>query len=343
MKRFLFTTLLFCYVFVPAQNLVPNYSFEQKLVCSPSPGGFAGYVADWTGQGGGGGLWYYTAECPTDSFPKGIYPGVPYDSVQGLFFGFQYARTGVSYAGMETFVNDGQDTVYPYTNNPYLNFRNYIEAKLTDSLQAGKVYYVTFFVNLSNTATFVCSDMGAYLSDSALNFNGTTPKTYLIPQIANDPKKQELSDTLNWMKISGSFKANGGEKYIIIGNFKNDSTSSTRYVGYTKDNASAYYYIDDVIVSTDSLEGVNELITHNDEQLKIFPNPSTGIFTFNLSNNNEKANLTIYNMIGENIYNTQFNTSTTQIDLSNKPAGIYLYRIVSEKGEAIANGKLVIE
>jgi len=88
--------------------------------------------------------------------------------------------------------------------------------------------------------------------------------------------------------------------------------------------------------------GINE-ISPESNSVKIFPNPSTGIFTFNLSGNNEKANLIIYNMLGENICKTEFNTGTTQINLSSQPAGIYLYRIVSEKGEAIANGKLVIE
>ena len=48
-------------------------------------------------------------------------------------------------------------------------------------------------------------------------------------------------------------------------------------------------------------------------------------------------------MFGENIYNTQFNTSTTQIDLSGRPAGVYLYRIVNENGEAVASGKLIVQ
>jgi len=76
---------------------------------------------------------------------------------------------------------------------------------------------------------------------------------------------------------------------------------------------------------------------------KAFPNPSNGTFTFNFSANNEKAYLTIYNMLGENIYNTQFNTSATQIDLSGRPAGVYLYRVVNEKGEALASGKLIVQ
>ncbi len=75
----------------------------------------------------------------------------------------------------------------------------------------------------------------------------------------------------------------------------------------------------------------------------VFPNPSTGIFTFNFSGKPEKNNLIIYNMFGEAIYNTQFNKSTTQIDLSGRPAGVYLYRVLNENGEAVASGKLIIQ
>jgi hypothetical protein len=88
--------------------------------------------------------------------------------------------------------------------------------------------------------------------------------------------------------------------------------------------------------------GVNE-VNNKKEVIKVFPNPSTGVFIFNFSENTGKNNITIYNMLGESIYNTQLNTSTTQIDLSGRPAGIYLYRVVNENGEAVASGKLIVQ
>ncbi|HTA81539.1 MAG TPA: T9SS type A sorting domain-containing protein [Bacteroidia bacterium] len=109
------------------------------------------------------------------------------------------------------------------------------------------------------------------------------------------------------------------------GDFTNSGSTSTPYIAMWKGPL-----------------GVNE-ISNKKEMIEVFPNPSTGIFIFKLSGNTGKNVITIYNMFGENIYNTQFNTSATQIDLSGKPAGVYLYRIVSEKGEAISSGKLVIQ
>jgi OOP family OmpA-OmpF porin len=342
--------IFFMVLFVSAngQNLVPNYSFENIIQCTQHCNEFNGYVADWTGQDDGSGLFYFTAQCPNDTtWPSG---SVPYN----YYYGFQYAHTGVSYAGILTFVNGGNDTSFPYTGNTYSEARNYIQAKLSDSLKAGKTYYVTFYTNLQNASNYACSSLGAYLSDSALVFNNGPNlgpiKSYLTPQVSNDPKKQELTDTLNWMKISGAFIAKGGEKYIIIGNFKNDSLSYVHYLGKIySENLQAYYYIDDVIVSpdsnyADSLATVSvQSISKPKEMTEVFPNPSTGIFTFNFSDNTEKNTLTIYNMFGENIYNTQFNTTTTQIDLSGRPDGVYLYRVVNENGEAVASGKLVIQ
>ena len=89
------------------------------------------------------------------------------------------------------------------------------------------------------------------------------------------------------------------------------------------------------------LTGINK-ISGTNNNIALYPNPSTGAFKFNLSGNNERNIITIYDMFGENMYNTQFNTTATQIDLSGRPAGVYLYRIVSEKGESIATGKLIV-
>jgi len=333
------------------QNLVPNYSFEDTLMCVSHGGQFNGYLADWVGQGGGGGLWYFTAQCPGDNSNLTSGVGVPYNYASGPL-GFQYAHSGVSYAGIWTFATGSTtDTIYPYGKTTYANARDYIQAKLIDSLKPGVIYYITFFVSLANYCDYSCSDIGAFLSNTAPLLNNTSVGLVLkyAPQIANNSKKEELSDTLNWQKISGSFKATGGEQYITIGNFKNDSTSSIRYLGQISQyQTEAYYYIDDVIVSpdsnyADSLAAVGELKIKN-EELKIYPNPSNGKFAIEIRNYESGITnvLEVYNMFGENIYNTQFNTSTTQIDLSGRPTGVYMFRVVNENGKAVGSGKLMI-
>jgi len=49
-----FCILHFSFI-LSAQNLVPNYSFEDTIQCVQHLNQFTGYVADWIGQGGGRG------------------------------------------------------------------------------------------------------------------------------------------------------------------------------------------------------------------------------------------------------------------------------------------------
>jgi OmpA-OmpF porin, OOP family len=147
MKKYVFTTLSFCFSFLHAQqNLVPNYSFEEKLQCITYYDQFTGYVSDWTGQGGNGeALSWFTAQCIT----FGGVAGVPNNDV-----GYQYAHTGNSYALIASFMSPYAD--YPY----YSNFRNYIQVQLSSPLLAGTKYCVVWFVSLADTSKYACSDWG---------------------------------------------------------------------------------------------------------------------------------------------------------------------------------------
>ncbi len=221
------------------QNLVPNWSFEDTIMC-PYGYGFNGYVADWTGQGRSGqGLDYFTGQCPKASLDI----GVPQNSI-----GYQYACSGVSYAGIDCYLSY-------YSGNPnYYDFRNYLQVQLFSQLKAGSKYYVEFFVALGDTEKYVCNDIGAYLSDSLIYYSSTfRVKSYLTPQIANNPVTNPLNIKEKWIPISGCFVAQGGEQYIVIGNFKGDDSSSIDSVGSKASNSyldvfSAFYYIDCVSV-----------------------------------------------------------------------------------------------
>jgi murein DD-endopeptidase MepM/ murein hydrolase activator NlpD len=57
-------------------------------------------------------------------------------------------------------------------------------------------------------------------------------------------------------------------------------------------------------------------------QLQIYPNPANNFIS--IKSTSELGLLTIYNSIGEIIYNQKINSSEQQIDLSTVPAGIYL-------------------
>ena len=336
MKKLLFLyvpLLLTCSVY--AQNLVPNYSFENITKCIQGPNQFSGYVDNWTG--GSSGLCYFTSVCNVSS-----------DSVPLNTFGYQNAHTGQAYAGILTYIDDTCNICVSDNKNG----RDYIQDSLSDTLKKGIRYYVTFYVSLADSSWFSCGEIGAYFSDSALYYASwlTYTKSYLIPQVANNSTKDSLNNTVLWTKVSGSFLAQGGEKYIVIGNFKTDSNSQIgNRERLSTNNAGAYYYIDDVIVSTDSnyadsLAGVAELKVEN-EKLKVFPNPSKGVFTIESSVSIGKSLVEIYNELGQKVYSTPLNLPQGrdfEIDLTSQPSGVYLYRVITEQGDLVGSGKLLI-
>ena len=57
-----------------------------------------------------------------------------------------------------------------------------------------------------------------------------------------------ITDTLNWIKVSGIYIAQGGEKYITIGNFFDNAHTYEDTLNAQSQYIEAYYYIDDVSV-----------------------------------------------------------------------------------------------
>ena len=222
----------FCQTII--SNLVPNHSFEDYTVCPVSAGNDIRpnhwYKPDKRSAG-------YLNSC-SDSTVLGVPIHV---SIAGVCF--QYAKTGVAY--MNAF----------FMNNPGLNHRNYIAVKLLDSLRKGKCYYAEYFVNLSNPLIYACNNQAMLFTpqpvyvDTLANL-GILPAN---PQVVNFGNPI-ISDTLNWVKVSGVFVAQGGEQYLTLGNFKWDSETNYLNVNPSGGYYGAVYYMDDVSVyALDSL------------------------------------------------------------------------------------------
>ena len=101
-------------------------------------------------------------------------------------------------------------------------------------------------------------------------------------------------------------------------------------------------------IQNDCLLGVNEV--QNAKKLELFPNPNNGIFTIRSSEFipiaiGSQPSVVIYNMLGQQIANSQWPSANSQIqmDLSSQLAGIFLYRIITKAGQLVSTGKFVIE
>lgn len=95
---------------------------------------------------------------------------------------------------------------------------------------------------------------------------------------------------------------------------------------------------------TISTAGVSEVKVKN-EEVKVYPNPSNGIFQLEITNYKSGINneVEIYNVLGQQIYQSNINSDNTEINLSGQPQGVYLYRLINESGGLIGEGKVVIQ
>jgi len=146
-----------------------------------------------------------------------------------------------------------------------------------------------------------------------------------------------------------------GNKWCSLGStFDNDIETScvykdSLYIGggfWTIDGDSISYIAEwtggSYVANCGQPTGVTQL-KMNDEQLKIYPNPNNGQFTLSLSNVTENCNVEIYNMLGEKVYSQLTNNnSQLTINLSGQAQGVYLYRVISDNGDLVGEGKLVI-
>ena len=104
-----------------------------------------------------------------------------------------------------------------------------------------------------------------------------------------------------------------------------------------------------LLMIPDSLLGINELRAKG-EEVRVVPNPNDGIFQLVISNEQLviKSTVEIYNMLGQEVYSNSYQPiaishQPININLSSKPSGIYLYRVITVTGELVGEGKFVIE
>ena len=165
--------------------------------------------------------------------------------------GSQSARSGEAYCGI-------------YCSRD--QYREYLQTRLKTPLIAGKRYRISFWVSLSEKSPHAATTLGALftkecIEDSTLGIvmkrevidlgdqGSQSIAVYFEPQVVNS-RERPLTDTKEWMEVSGEFTAEGGEEFLTIGNFFpfNKSRIVPTRDGQTPLHG-AYYYVDDVSVT----------------------------------------------------------------------------------------------
>jgi gliding motility-associated-like protein len=124
----------------------------------------------------------------------------------------------------------------------------YIHGELTTLLEAGKIYRFSMEISLAEYSDLMISEMGAFFSDTPIS-SPNTAALNLIPQCVFTDINY-FSDTENWMHLETYYQATGTEKYITIGNFRDNLTTDTlrRYnlEPLNPNPKASYFYIDNV-------------------------------------------------------------------------------------------------
>ena len=219
------------------QNLIPNPSFEEYESCPMQLGNFHDDVVAWQAPTLGS----------TDYFNN-------CSSVMGTpknFNGEQVADFGQAYAGLYLYAPD--------------DYREYMHIELKEPLVEGVPYEFSFFVSLAERSDFAIKDFGVLFSSLPIEVQTrrVLSKMHLYRDTENKYHFLEIKysefykDKKDWVKVQTAFVAKGTERFVTLGNFRNNT--KTRNL-ITKRNAKqgAYYYIDKVALFTPPSEGLPE-------------------------------------------------------------------------------------
>ena len=302
-----FYTLLLAFIVLPnllvAQNLVPNPSFEDTVGC-PTGAQQINAASSWS-----------AARSSPDYFHPCANTSTPIVGVPDNFPGYQLAFQGQSYVGVITY--------YRFNGG----YREHIQVLLNQPLQVGVEYFVSAYISRGDSAflteTFDCSSNNFGFRFSNRSYDALAFNFSPIDNFAHIYSDDIIYDSVDWVQISGSFIADSAYSYLLIGNFFDDSNTTTNScIGV------AYYYIDNVCVSAGSqtcgiTSAVNPL--HQPISVSLFPNPANNFLS--LKNLKNEAHYSIMNSNGISIRQGSVSASENAIPVSILPNGLYFLRL----------------
>ena len=224
--------LLACFTIVPTMffaqtNLVENPHFKQTESKKMKTTGQISYAAPWTSP--------TLAQADLYVAKTKVYDiGVPENA-----YGEEKPMEKDGYAGV---------IAYSYKNKVP---RSYLQAKLSQKLEAGKEYCVTYHVSLADLSKYATNHMGIALTEKAMTANNSDILSF--DNFIESKLLTVYEQQFYWTPICGIYKAKGGEEYITIGNFTPEEKLTLKKIkrprGFTKPQKyDAYYYIDNVSV-----------------------------------------------------------------------------------------------
>lgn len=240
-----------------AQNLIVDPSFESYKDCPRNLSNFNHDLEHWSTPTRG----------TTDYFNTcGERMGVPNN-----FNGFQRTKFGNGYAGFYMFAPK--------------DYREYIQAQLSKTLEKGKKYKVSFYLSLAEASDYALRDLGVLFSEEKLSLptdkNLSRTKLGKIRDQALYLTEIETpgfySDSKKWTLVSTEIIARGTENFMSIGNFKGNAQTrrlKPKNIGpkpkRKQKGEVSYYYVD--MIALVSMDGTDRPEPYELDKTHVFQN-----------------------------------------------------------------------
>ncbi|MBK9147740.1 MAG: hypothetical protein IPM12_07975 [Flavobacteriales bacterium] len=291
----------------PAQNLVPNGSFEEYITC-PWALAQVDSCVGWK-------TWYYTPDY-FHSCSKSNLNGVPQNIVVN-----QLPSHGDAYCGF----------------NAALPFQDAVEilgAELTQELDIGVPIHVSLKLAAGIGGTQInyrhtCDKVGVRFTTTEQQWVLTTPLPDYAHLVLSDP----IETIGEWTTLSGTFVPDSAYRYISIGRFH--TWDSLQFVEVNPDgtNPGAYFLVDEVCVAFDPLDcSFAQSLTQNAGfEVDVFPNPCTEGFWVRMRESGMlPIRVRITNGMGQTVRDRRYTAGEDWfVSMEEYPAGLYAIELMS--------------
>jgi len=222
-----------------AQNLVPNPSFEDTVNCD-MPVQCNLLRAEH---------WYNPNTATPDLYDCDLdrVCGSPMDLPVSQ--GFMLSEDGLRHTGAYFWYGPGSS-----------NARDYQMTKLLEPMQAGAAYEVSAWYARRRSFQRAVDHIGVWFGHDSLA-QSTNSWLVVSPQVRlRDPGSEFLAEEENWTQLTDTLVANGGEEWMVIGNFDAANAVNGMVVEPNGIYPPCYYFIDNVSVRLLSELSVAEVL-----------------------------------------------------------------------------------
>lgn len=208
------------------QNLVENGSFEQIEGKIKREGAISVAVG-----------WMSPTKASADLFAGKVKDGL---GTPSNFVGYEDPQDGENYVGIRVFSYNDKEP------------RQYISTKLKLPLRKDAMYCVKFYVNLAEGSKYACNNIGVNFSKKQYNIDEN--KSIMTTTDVMHKDNPVFNGYFGWEEVCATYVAEGGEKFLTIGNFFSNGDTQNQRLKKVKDFTgtsvmSAYYFIDNISVT----------------------------------------------------------------------------------------------